>query len=178
MNGAEVYLLQSFDRWSVSAFPRVGGQPTNGFAWTAGIGSKGEILSATGWLDSPRPGDTYPLISVREALQRLRDRQVPGPMTDAPGSVPCARTEQPRPPTGGCGPAKPLDLEITDVRLGLQFATVLPGGGAKRPLAYLVPAYLFQIGGSWERQVSVIAVQDRFLTTTPRPTAVPLRPGG
>jgi hypothetical protein len=41
-----------------------------------------------------------------------------------------------------------------------------------------VPAYFFQINASWERQVSVIAVQDRFLATTPPPTAVPLHPGG
>lgn len=56
-------------------------------------------------------------------------------------------------------------------RLGLQLATVLaqPGGSAKPPLGYLVPAYPFQIDGSWERQVSVPAVQDRFLTTTPQP---------
>src|SRR6266498_3899960 len=87
MNGAEMQLVQSFDRWSVSAFPRVGGQPT------------------TGWLDSPRQGDDYPLISVREALQRLRNRQVAGPITDESGRMPCARTEQPQPPAGGCGPA-------------------------------------------------------------------------
>jgi hypothetical protein len=171
-------LVQSFDRWSVSAFPRVGGQPTTGFIWTAGIGAKGEILSATGWLDSPRQGDDYPLISVREALQRLRNRQVAGPITDESGRMPCARTEQPQPPAGGCGPAKPLTLQVTNVRLGLQFATALATGGSRQSLGYLVPAYLFQVNGSWERQVGVIAVQDRFLGTTPEPTAVPLRPGG
>jgi len=178
MNGAEMQLVQSFDRWSVSAFPRVGGQPTTGFIWTAGIGAKGEILSATGWLDSPRQGDDYPLISVREALQRLRNRQVAGPITDESGRMPCARTEQPQPPAGGCRPAKPPTLQVTNVRLGLQFATALATGGSRQSLGYLVPAYLFQVNGSWERQVGVIAVQDRFLGTTPEPTAVPLRPGG
>jgi hypothetical protein len=177
MNGTELQLLQSFDRWFVSAFPRVGGQPTIGFIWSAGIGSKGEILSATGWLDTPRRGDNYPLISVREALQRLRNRQVPGPITDESRSLLCARTEQQ--PFGGCWPAKQLTLLVTNVRLGLQFATTLPQpGGSNQSLGYLVPAYLFQINGSWERQVGVIAVQDRFLTTTPTPTVVPLRPGG
>jgi hypothetical protein len=177
MTGAEVRVVQGFDRWSVSAFPRVGGQPTAGFVWTAGIGAKGETLSATGWLDSPRPGDTYPLISVREALQRLRNRQVPGPITEAPGPLPCARTEQPQ--LDGCGPAKPLTLLVTDVRLGLQLATALaPSGGGGRPASYLVPAYFFQLNGSWDRQVSVIAVQDRFLGATPTPTVAPLRPGG
>ena len=183
MGGTEVQLVQSFDRWSVSAFPRIGGQPTAGFIWTAGVGSKGEILSATGWLDTPRPGDTYPLISVQEALQRLRNRQVVGPITEsgpAAPALPCARTDQPQPPGGGCGPAKPLTLEVTGVRLGLQFATALaqPNGSAQQRTSYLVPAYFFQINGSWEQQASVIAVQDRFLATTPPPTAVPLRPGG
>jgi hypothetical protein len=173
MDGAEVQPVQGFDRWSVSAFPRVGGVPTTGFIWTAGIGAKGQILSATGWLDSPRTGDNYPLISVQEALQRLRNRQVAGPIVASS----CARTGQPSP--GGCGPAKPLTFQVTDVRLGLQFATALSksGGGAQRA-SYLVPAYLFQLDGSWECEVSVIAVQDRFLSTTPTPTAVPLRPGG
>src|SRR6266540_3957283 len=157
---------------------RAGAEPTTCFIWTAGSGAKGEILSATGGLDSPRQGDDYPLISVREALQRLRNRQVAGPITDESGRMPCARTEQPQPPAGGCGPAKPLTLQVTNVRLGLQFATALATGGSRQSLGYLVPAYLFQVNGSWERQVGVIAVQDRFLGTTPEPTAVPLRPGG
>ncbi|HZD39033.1 MAG TPA: hypothetical protein VE664_10365 [Actinomycetes bacterium] len=178
LDGAELRFLQSFDRWSVSAFPRVGGQPTTGFIWTAGISAKGETLSATGWLDAPRQGDVYPLISVREALQRLRSRQVSGPITDGSTAVPCAWSEQPQPP-GGCGPAKPLTLQVTDVRLGLQFASALAQpNGSKQSVGYLVPAYFFQINGSWERQASVIAVQDRFLTIPPPPTAVPLRPGG
>ena len=180
MTGTELQLVQSFDRWSVSAFPRVGGQPTPGFIWTAGIGAEGEVLAATGWLDSPRQGDDYPLITVQEALRRLRNRQVAGPITGESGSVPCVRIDRPQPPAAGCGPARPLEPQVTGARLGLQFATTLaqPGGASKQSLGYLVPAYCFQINGSWERQVSVIAVQDRFLATTPPPTAVPLRPGG
>ena len=179
-DGLELRFVQGFDRWSVSAFPRVGGAPTTGYLWTAGIGAKGQVLSATGWLDSPRAGDTYPLISVQEALQRLRNRQIGGPIVEGSISRPCARTGLPsRPSPGGCDPAKPLTLQVTDVRLGLQLATALskPKGGAQRA-GYLVPAYQFQLDGSWQRQVSVIAVQDRFLGTTPTPTAVPLKPGG
>jgi hypothetical protein len=179
-DGLEVQFVQGFDRWSVSAFPRVGGAPTTGYLWTAGIGAKGQVLSATGWLDGPRAGDTYPLISVQEALQRLRNRQVAGPILEGSISRPCARTGLPsRPSPGGCDPAKPLTFQVTDVRLGLQLATVLskPNGGAQRA-GYLVPAYQFQLDGSWQRQVSVIAVQDRFLGTTPTPTAVPHKPGG
>jgi hypothetical protein len=176
MDGAEVQLVQGFDRWSVSAFPKVGGVPTSGFLWTAAIGAKGKVLSATGWLASPRAGDVYPLISVQEALQRLRQRQVSGPIIAPDVASPCARTAQPTP--GGCGPAKPLSFQVTDVRLGLQYAVALTRQGGGQAQSYLVPAYQFQLDGSWERQVSVIAVQDKFLATTPTPTAVPLRPGG
>ena len=176
MDGTDVQLVEGFDRWSVSAFPKVGGMPTSGFLWTAAIGAKGRILSATGWLDSPRAGDVYPLITVQEALQRLRERQVSGPIIAPDLATPCARTAQPSP--GGCGPAKPLNFQVTDARLGLQYAVALtkPGGGQTQ--SFLVPAYQFQLDGSWNRQVSVIAVQDKFLATTPTPTAVPLRPGG
>jgi hypothetical protein len=72
-----------------------------------------------------------------------------------------------------------MTLDVTDARLGLELATVLapPGGNARQRVSYLVPAYFFQINGTWTRQVAVIAVQDRFLASTP-PTAVPLRRGG
>lgn len=176
MDGADVQLAQGFDRWSVSAFPKVGGLPTSDFLWTAAIGAKGRILSATGWLDSPRAGDVYPLITVQEALQRLRQRQLSGPIVVPDLAIPCARTEQAAP--GGCGPGRPLSFQVTDVRLGLQYAVALTKQGGGQSLSYLVPAYQFQLDGSWDRQVTVIAVQDKFLTTTPTLTAVPLRPGG
>ena len=183
--GIDVRLVQSFDRWSVSAFPIVDGKPTSGFVWTSGIGAKGQIVSATGWLGAPRAGDVYPLITEQEALQRLRNRQVGGPIIESgagtvgSGSLPCARSEQGA-DQGGCGPARPLTLQVTNLRLGLQLASTLtsPGGAATNRVSYLVPAYFFQIGGSWDNQVSVIAVQDRFLTSTPPGTVVPLRPAG
>ena len=184
MAGIDVRLVQVFDRWSVSAFPMVDGKPTAGFVWTAGIGAKGQILSVTGWLGAPRPGDVYPLISEREALQRLNDQRFAGPIvalgapTVASRSLPCARSELP-PDPGGCGPAKPITLQVTDVRLGLQLArTVTTQAGIAGGASYLVPAYFFQINGSWDNQASVIAVQDRFLTSVPPGKAVPLRPAG
>ena len=176
MDGTDVQLVQGFDRWSATATPEVGGMPTSGFLWTAGIGAKGRILSATGWLDSPRAGDVYPLITVQEALQRLRQRQVIGPIPVPDLATPCARAAPVTP--GGCGPSRPLTFQVTDVRLGLQYAVPLTRQGGGQTQSYLVPAYQFQLNDSWDRQVSVIAVQDRFLATTPTPTAVPLRPGG
>jgi hypothetical protein len=163
MAGIDLRLVQSFDRWSVSALPSVDGKPTSGFLWTASIGAKGQVLSATGWLGVPRPGDVYPLITEQEALQRLRDRQLGGPIIES-----------------GAGAAPPVTLQVTNLRLGLQLATTLtrPDAVATSRATYLVPAYFFQIGGSWDNQVSVIAVQDRFLTSTPPGTAVPPRPAG
>jgi hypothetical protein len=184
MAGIDLRLVQSFDRWSVSAFPMVDGKPTAGFLWTAGIGAKSQVLAATGWLGAPRPGDVYPLISEQEALQRLNERQIGGTIVEsgvgtvAPRSLPCARSEVP-PDPGGCGPARPFTLLVTDVRLGLQLASAVSTQATGAGLvSYLVPAYLFQINGSWDNQASVIAVQDRFLSSAPPRTAVPLRPAG
>jgi hypothetical protein len=184
MAGIDVRLVQVFDRWSVSAFPMVDGKPTAGFVWTGGIGAKGQVLSATGWLGAPRPGDVYPLMSEREALQRLNDQRFAGPIVEsgagtvAPTPLPCARSEVP-PDPGGCGPAKPVTLQVTDVRLGLQLArTVTAQAAGAGQVSYLIPAYFFQINGSWDNQAIVIAVQDRFLTSAPPRTAVPLRPAG
>jgi hypothetical protein len=172
LDGADVRLTRGFDRWFVSVFPRVGGMPTSGFSWSVGIGPRAAVLSASGWLATPRPGDTYPLLSVREALERLRQRQLPGPLavdSGKPLPAPVQRECRLADPPATCGPATvPSTLTVTDVRLGLQLASVLPSGGGKR-VDYLVPAYFFQLEGTWGRQVTVIAVQDRFLTTPPTP---------
>jgi hypothetical protein len=177
LDGADVRLTRGFDRWLVLVSPRVGGMPTSAFSWSVGIGPHAAVLSAQGWLATPRPGDTYPLITVREALQRLRQRQLPGPLAvDAAKPLPAPVRRECRladhPPTT-CGPARaPSTLTVTDVRLGLQLASVLASADGRR-VDYLVPAYFFQIEGTWERQVTVIAVQDRFLTAPPAPTVVP-----
>jgi hypothetical protein len=184
MAGIDVRLVQVFDRWSVSAFPMVDAKPTAGFVWTAGVGAKGQVLSATGWLGAPRPGDVYPLISEQEALERLNDQRFAGPIVEsgvgtvAAGSLLCARSEVP-PDPGACGPAKPVTLQVTDVRLGLELArTVTTRAAVAGQVSYLVPAYFFQVNGSWDNQAIVIAVQNRYLSSAPPRTAVPLRPAG
>ncbi len=183
VDGAELQMVRGLDRWFVSASPRVGDLPTMGLTWTAGVGSKGQVLSASGWLAAPRPADTYPLITVRQALDRLRNRPVGGPVIErqpgdrAPTAVRPAPCQPPSELPARCA-AGPVTVDVTGARLGLQLATVLPpvGGSGKIPRSYLVPAYFFQIDGTWTEQVAVIAVQDRFLTAPPS-TVVPLRSG-
>jgi hypothetical protein len=178
-DGAELRATRAIDRWLMLVAPRVGGMPTSAFSWTVGIGAKGQVVSASGWLAAPRPGDTYPLITVQQALDRLRQRRLPGPLmtTDSPRPLPspvrpeCRQTEE---ATVCSVPRIPATITVTDVRLGLQLASVLPPGGGQR-VDLLVPAYFFQLEGTWTRQVTVVAVQDRFLDTPTAPTAVPQR---
>jgi hypothetical protein len=182
LDGAELQLTPAFDRWLAVAAPRVGGMPTSGFSWTVGIGAKGAVISGSGWLATPRPGDTYPLISVQQALDRLRKQgALPGPITQAGPPKPLPSPVRPLCRSGdeakGCPPSPPLappTLTVTGVRLGLQLASALPPSGRGQRVDYLVPAYFFQLEHSWARQVTVIAVQDRFLTTPTPPTVVPL----
>jgi hypothetical protein len=174
----ELQLTRGVDRWFALASPRVGGMPTSGFSWSVGIGPKGQLVSASGWLASPQPGDSYPLITVQQALDRLRQRQIPGPVTvtgpprplPSPARPECRRGDEAR----GCpSPQAQSTITVTGVRLGLQLASVLPPSGGGQRVDYLVPAYFFQLEGTWMRQATVIAIQDRFLTP-PTPTAVPL----
>jgi hypothetical protein len=179
-DGAELRATRAIDRWLVLVAPQVGGMPTSAFSWTVGIGAKGRIVSASGWLAAPRPGDTYPLITVQQALDRLRQRRLPGPLitTGPPQPLPspvrpeCRRTEE---ATVCSVPRIPSTITVTDVRLGLQLASVLPPGGGGQRVDLLVPAYFFQLEGTWTRQVTVVAVQDRFLDMPTAPTAVPQR---
>ena len=179
-DGAELRATRAIDRWLMLVAPRVGGMPTSGFSWTVGIGAKGQVLSASGWLAAPRPADTYPLITVQQALDRLRQRRLPGPLmtTDPPRPLPspvrpeCRQTEE---ATVCSVPRIPSTITVTDVRLGLQLASVLPASGRGQRVDLLVPAYFFQLEGTWTRQVTVVAVQDRFLDTPTAPTVVPQR---
>jgi hypothetical protein len=63
--------------------------------------------------------------------------------------------------------AKPLPARVatvTGVRLGLQLAPAVAKGGHPADVAYLLPAYLFDLEGGWTDVRPVVAVQDRYLT--------------
>jgi hypothetical protein len=171
LDGAQVRVSDAYAARLVSVVPAVGGRPTAGFAWTVSVGSKGRIQHAAGYLATPEPADTYPLIGVAEGFERLKRIPPIGPLlrTEAPAieRVPC-------PPGGKLLPCatKPLPARVatvTGVRLGLKLAPSVAKGNRPADLAYLLPAYLFELEGGWTDVRPVIAVQDRYLTPRASP---------
>ncbi|MFI5791980.1 hypothetical protein [Streptomyces sp. NPDC051677] len=154
----------------VNADPVIGGLPTYG--WTTGISvnAQGEVVGANGQLKAPVKGDTYPLLSAREALAALNA---------APGS-------DHRMGIGGCASPVPLKdrlespcgtstaapqqetVTVEDAVLGLAPHT---SGGRQ----VLVPSWLFDVKGAGAAAgytVTQPAVEPAYLksATTPTPT--------
>ena len=160
--GASVRVTGGHAAWVVRIDPAVGGQPTSGLSWSVSVGPKGRVAAASGWLASPRPADSYPLIGVAEAVDRLKHQRAVFPF---PYRAAVEAGKQP------LAPAKRV-LTVTGVRLGLQLGRVAPKGNRPAAVAYLLPAYLFEVEGDWLGVRAVIAVQDRYLTAPP-PTLAP-----
>jgi hypothetical protein len=161
LDGASVKVVDAYAARLVTISPAVGGMPTHGFAWTVTVGPKGSVRFASGWLATPEPADTYPLIGVAEGVERL-ERQSPfGPPILRPDIVVEGAA-------GGSAPRRQV-VTVTGVRLGLQLAPALPKGGRPVEEAFLLPAYLFQVEGGWTDVRSVVAIQDRYLSAPPEP---------
>jgi hypothetical protein len=165
LDGAQVGISDAYAARLASISPAIGGLPTSGFGWRVSVGSKGSIQHASGFLATPEPADAYPLIGVEEGFERLKKTPPLGPLlrADAPAIErdPC--------PAGSKVPcaAKPLPARVATVagvRLGLQLAPAVPEGNRPAEVAYLLPAYLFDLEGGWTDIRSVVAVQDRYLT--------------
>jgi hypothetical protein len=179
LDGAAVRVADGYAARLVTISPAVGGLPTHGFAWTVGVGPKGRVRSASGWLATPRPADTYPLIREAEAFARLRERGAFWPPILRPAVARGADVMRaPCPPaTSVPCTGRPLatrTVTVTGVRLGLQLAPGVPGGSRPAGAAFLLPAYLFDLEGGWTDVQSVVAVQDRYLSPPPR---IPLPAG-
>ena len=167
LQGAAVHVSDGYAVRVVTIAPAVGGLPTSGFGWTVNVGAKGRVLFATGYLGTPEAADTYPLIGVEAAFERLK--RTPGgpvPLMERPGIEPAIA---PNPCPGAKLPctAKPLPARVatvTGVRLGLQLAPVVADGSRPAGQAFLLPAYLFELKGGWTDLRAVIAVPDRYLT--------------
>jgi hypothetical protein len=166
--GARVRVVDSWAARIVTIDPAVEGTPTSGISWTVTVGAGGAVRYASGWLATPRPGDTYPLIGVQAGFEQLKKARPLGPMSRVDVPTPVRR---PCLPAGGPGAnpctAKPLPARVatvTGVRLGLQLAPAIPKPGRPADVAYLLPAYLFDLEGGWTDMRAVIAVPSRYLT--------------
>jgi hypothetical protein len=165
LDGATVRVSDGFAARTVTIAPAVGGAPTSGFAWTVAVEAKGVVQHASGYLATPEPADTYPLIGVSEGFERLKRSPPLGrllhPEAAAVELDPCpARTDELR-----CAAKPPREraATVTGVRLGLQLAPPLASGNPPG-IGYLLPAYLFDLKGGWTDTRAIIAVPDRYLT--------------
>jgi hypothetical protein len=162
LDGADVKVTRGFATRTVTIAPAVDGQPTSGLAWRIDVGAKGAVQHASGWLATPAPADTYPLIGVEQGFEQLKKSGPFGPIAraDAPAVEldPC--------PAGGKVPCTALPARVatvTGVRLGLMLAPAVATDD--RPAtAYLLPAYLFDLEGGWTDVRAVLAVPERYLT--------------
>jgi hypothetical protein len=167
--GATVKVGDGYGSRTVTIDPAVGGLPTSGLAWTVTVGAKGVVQYASGFLATPEPADTYPLIGVADGFERLKKAPWPRLLVPMDRSVASVVQGQPCPaniPTRVPCATRPLParvVTVTGVRLGLERAPVVTRGN--RPsLAYLLPAYLFDLKGGWTDVRPVVAVPDRYLT--------------
>jgi hypothetical protein len=167
LDGARVRVVGSWATRTVTIDPAVDGTPTSGLAWTVAVGAKGTVQYASGWLATPEPADTYPLIGVQAGFERLQKTRPLVPMARL--DVPDVERRPCRPAATGAMPCNPRPLAprvatVTGVRLGLQRAPALPKGNRPAEVAFLLPAYLFDLEGGWTDVRAVIAVPARYLT--------------
>jgi hypothetical protein len=173
LEGATVRVEDGFSQWYVTVEPAIDGLPTTGFTWQAGIGPKGAIAHAGGWLDDPEHTDDYPLAGTDAALERLRTG---GGWYG--GAMPMAATRDAAepaiaidcPPEADCAPAEPVVVKITGVKLGLQFSPVFDERGNQTG-ALLIPTYLFETSTD-AYPLPVIAVADEYLPEPPAPVQI------
>lgn len=178
LDGRNVRAVQHWNRWVVTASPTVDGRPTIGDAAEVWVGDKSQVVHGSGWLSQPEAGATYPLIGVKEAIDRLQNRRVWfGRSLATVAPEPCDNVKGVR-----CVPQETV-RRITGITLGLQHTAVLAAGDRAGRDAWLVPAYFLEINGDPDQVESVIAVADRYLripeplpAPLPSPAPVPPRP--
>ncbi|MCW2544838.1 MAG: hypothetical protein JWM40_2390 [Frankiales bacterium] len=127
---------------SVWLDPVVHGLPTSGYTTRVELGQDRKISYASGFLGDLTKGDTYPLITAREAFDQI---ETP-PMMDMICRV--------GPNGQGCEPPPPQ--EITGAKLGLTLRQTGKGD------QLLVPAWLFTVKG-WTDPLGQIAVDKKYL---------------
>jgi hypothetical protein len=118
-----------------------------GLSTRVDVDRQGRITSASGWLGTELPGDSYPLISAKDAFNEL-------PMLARPEVCQVA------PDGKGCLP--PAPTEIVGAALGLSLQPTAGGG------VVLVPSWLFAIKGGGD--VAAVAIERQY-RATPTPSA-------
>jgi len=151
LDGARTRVDDGFSSWVFVADPVVGGLPTFGMTTAVGVGSGGVVEFANGWLDDPVERDTYDLVGVDLALERLAESG--GWVAYSPGAPEPAACES-------CDePVVPEPIVLDSIEVGLQ---LVPAYGADE--AWLVPSYLFTIAdGGPGAVVAAFAIADDLL---------------
>jgi hypothetical protein len=167
LDGARVRVVDSWATRTVTIDPAVDGTPTSGMAWTVAVGAEGTVQQASGWLATPEPADTYPLVGVGAGFEQLQKTRPLVPLARL--DVPDVERRPCRPAATGAVPCNPRPLTprvatVTGVRLGLQLAPALPSGNRPAEVAFLLPAYLFDLEGGWTDVRAVVAVPARYQT--------------
>jgi hypothetical protein len=164
LDGARVRVRDDYATRTVTIDPAVGGQPTSGLAWTVAVAAGGTIRQATGYLATPEPADSYPLVGVEAGFEQLKRLPPLGPLTWAEAP---AMEDEPCPAASklpcAAKPLAPRVATVTGVRLGLQRVPALAKGERPADQAWLLPAYLFDLEGGWTDTRPVLAVPDRYL---------------
>jgi hypothetical protein len=140
---------------SATLGPSVTGLRTVGLQTTVAVDRTGVLQYASGWLGRPSRGDSYPLVSAREAFDAL-------PALVHPDLCRLRAAGE----GGGCANAP--TPQVTGAHLGLLMQVLADHRQA------LVPAWLFDVRGS-STPVAQVAVAPRYLAAgTPQASDLPL----
>lgn len=164
------------DRWLVQVEPSLDGVPAPGLAGQVSVGPDGVHL-ANGYFAPGDPLGDYPLISTREAVERMnRTGDVTIMYTPEEGDMPRAPTTGTVPEPGATGPAPtepgptepapgesapPAEVVLTDAELA--YVTVLSWDGSG---SYVVPGYRFR-DADGSLVATVPALADEALRSPP-----------
>ncbi|WP_436848732.1 hypothetical protein [Streptomyces asoensis] len=175
--GAEVDASQVMGTQRVvNADPVIGALPTYGWTTGVSVGAQGQVVGGNGQLQAPVKGDTYPLLSAREALDALNA----GPGTDHRMGIggcasPVPLKDRLESPCGSSTAApKGQTATVEDAALGLAPHT---SGGRQ----VLVPSWLFEVktpGTADSYTVTQPAVEPAYLKSATTPTPAPTASGG
>ncbi|MCW2671658.1 MAG: hypothetical protein JWP14_247 [Frankiales bacterium] len=135
---------------------------TVGMTTRVDVDRAGRVTSASGWLGTAQPGDSYPVVSAKDAFGRLPALAHPDICRLGPGGQ-------------GCLPPEPVVITGAELGLSLQPTSHVGTDGTTDGGSVLVPSWLFAVGNGTE--VAVVAVELRYLAPPPTPKPGTVDPG-